>query len=451
MPRRLIAIAALSFGTALAIIDGAIVNVALPTIARDLRADNSAVVLIVTVYQLIFVMMLLPLSALGQIVGLRKVYQGGQILFAVSSLLCFFANSLPYLLVVRAFQALGAAAAMSVATALLRHVYPSKQLGRGLSVNSVVVSVSAAIAPTLGGGILAIAPWPWVFAGAVPFAVLSLVLGRSLPAVAAQAERYDVLAAIMCAATFGLVISGIEGTVHGDSPVVAMFVVAIGLIIGTIFVRSELRSPRPIMPVDLLGQPILALSVLGSLAAFIAQMTLLVSQPFRLQHVYGFSPAEVGAIIAPWPMTTMIVSPISGYLSDRYPAGILGGIGMAVAVTALVALAWLPPHPQFFDLAWRMALCGAGFGMFLSPNARAVINAAPYHRAASAGGLVSTVRFTGQTLGATVAAALLAMGLGNGPTPALVATGLAMIAGIASVARLRPALRHEGHQETPLV
>ena len=155
LPRRLYAILAVSFGTALIVIDGAIPTVALPTIARDLGVDNSSAVLVVTVYQLVLVMTLLPFSALGDRLGHRRLYQIGQIVFTIATILCFFARSLPFLLVVRAAQSLGAAAALSVSSAMLRAIYPARQLGRGLGINSVVVSSALALAPTLGGVVLA--------------------------------------------------------------------------------------------------------------------------------------------------------------------------------------------------------------------------------------------------------------------------------------------------------
>ena len=448
MPRRLRAIAAISFGTALVVIDGAIATVALPTIARDLRVDPSAAVAVVTVYQLVLVMLLLPFSGLGDRIGLKRLYQGGQVVFTIATILCFFAQSLPFLLIVRAAQAAGAAAALSVSSALIRQVYPAKHLGRGLGLNSVVVSSAAALAPTLGGLVLGVGPWPWVFASAVPFALVSLALGRALPDVPSSSTPFDVLGALLCAAMFGLVIGGLESAVHGDSPVVSAAVVAAGAFIGLLFVRRERHEPKPILPVDLLGRPVLALSTIGAFTAFIATMTLLLSLPFRLQHSYGFLPSEVGAVIAPWPLTTMFVAPIAGSLSDRYPAGALGGIGMVIAVAGLILLAFLPLHPSWIDVAWRMSLTGAGFGMFLSPNARLIIGSAPIDRAAAAGGLISTTRMVGQTVGATLVAALLALGIGSGSVPPLVAAGLALVAGICSLARLNPAIRNPRAAET---
>lgn len=441
-PKRYLAILAISFGTALVVIDGAIATVALPTIARDLKVDGSAAVFVVTIYQLVLVMTLLPFSALGDRVGLRRMYHYGQIVFVIATVLCFFARSLPFLLIVRAIQALGAAATLSVSSALLRSVYSARHLGRGLGINSVVVSTSVALAPTLGGLVLSVGPWPWVFASAVPFAIISLLLGRSLPPSVPRSGPYDILGAVLCAASFGLIIAGLETLVHGDSPVVASAIISAGIGTAIVFVRHEIAEERPIPPVDLLARPVLALSTAGALTAFMASMTLLIAMPFRLERAFGFSPGEVGIVLAPWPLTTMIVAPLAGALSDRYPAGALGGIGMVIATVALALLACLQPGAGSLDVGWRMALCGAGFGLFLSPNARLFVGSAPLERAASAGGLISTTRMTGQTLGATLAAALLALGLGSGSVPPLIAAGLAVIAGLCSLARPNPGLRN---------
>jgi len=438
LPRRLYAILAVSFGTALIVIDGAIPTVALPTIARDLRVDSSAAVTIVTVYQLVLVMLLLPFSGLGSRIGLKRMFQFGLMVFTIATVLCFFARSLPFLLIVRMAQAVGAAACLSVSQALLRNIYPRKHLGRGLGFNTLIVSSAGALAPPLGGFVLALGPWPWVFASAVPFALLSLAFGRALPDPRLRRDPYDVLGALMCAGTFGLVIGGLESGVHGDSPVVSAAIVATGLLLGALMVNREKASPAPILPVDLLRRRVIALSIFGSFCAFVGSMCLLVSLSFRLQHEFGYSPAEAGAVLSLWPITMMVVAPVAGNLSDRIPAGLLGGIGMAIGTVALLLLAWPPEHASFFDFGWRMALCGLGFGLFSSPNARLIIGSAPPDRTASAGGLTSTTRLVGQTSGATLVAALLAMNIGGGAIPCAVSAGLAFVAGVCSVARLRP-------------
>jgi DHA2 family multidrug resistance protein-like MFS transporter len=179
-------------------------------------------------------------------------------------------------------------------------------------------------------------------------------------------------------------------------------------------------------------------------------MTLILSLPFRLHQEYGFSPTQVGAVISPWPLGMMALGPLAGALSDRIPAGLLGGVGMGIASVSLLLLAYLPADADHFDIAWRMALSGAGFGLFLVPNARLIVSSAPVERAASAGGLVSTTRLTGQTLGATLVATLLAANLGSGRIPALVAAGLAVIAGLCSIARLTTVQRRPDEPEPPI-
>jgi DHA2 family multidrug resistance protein-like MFS transporter len=441
-PRRYLAILAVSCGTALAVIDGTVVTVALPTLAHDLDVHASTAVLVVTVYQLLLVMTLLPFSALGSRIGLRRLYQYGQLAFLVATVLCFFARNLPFLLLLRAIQALGAAAVLSVSSALIRSIYPARQLGRGLGIGNVVVAGSITLAPSLGGLVLSLASWPWIFAAASPLALLSLLIGRrALPEPLPRDDPYDVRAALLCALTFGLTISGLETAVHAGPALIAAALVAGGAVIGVVFVRRELASKIPILPVDLLMQPVVGLSALGGLLVFIASMSVMLSLPFRLQQNYGFAPGEVGAMITPWPLAMLLVGPAAGMLSDRFPAGMLGGVGMAIAVIGLLSLAFLPAQLSHFDMLWRMALAGVGFGLFGAPNARVIINSAPHERAASAGGLLSTTRLTGQTLGATVLAALLAVGVGGGPVPALLSAGLALLAGICSVARLRSSVR----------
>jgi MFS transporter, DHA2 family, multidrug resistance protein len=449
MPRRLVAVAAISSGVALVVIDGSIANVALPTIARDLNVPASAAVLVVTIYQLVLVMTVLPFSALGNRIGLRNIYRYGLMLFTIATALCFFARTLPFLLVVRATQALGAGAVFGVFSALLRSTYPPSQLGRGLGINTVIVASSSALAPTLGGLILGFASWPWVFVAAVPFAIVSLILGRSLPDPLPRDQPYDVLGAVLCASTFGLIVSGIESGVHGSSPEISAAMVIAGILIGRFFVKRELSATEPMLPLDLLGVPALGMAVGGALAMFIATMILIVVIPFRLQSEYGFSPSEVGTIFAAWPLTALLIAPLAGALSDRLPVSWLCTIGSLVAITGMLLFAFVPADAGRLAIAWRLSMCGAGLAMFAAPNARSIIGAAPLNRAAAAGGLIATNRLLGQTFGATIGAALLALGLGTGRLPAIVAAALTMIALLSALGRLRSKIRPGPASDVP--
>ena len=267
----------------------------------------------------------------------------------------------------RALQALGAAAVLSVATAMVGGIYTGGQLGRGLALNTLVATIAASAAPTLGGAILSVARWPWLFAVGVPLGVLSILIGnKALPDPHPRSGTFDVFGAVLCAATFGFVITGLESGVQGSSPVISAALVAVGIGIGVVFVRQELGQEHPILPVELLRERKIAFASTGSFTEFMASMLVVLSLPFRFQHL-GFSPTEIGVLLAPWPIAMMIGAPISGILSDQLPAGILGAIGITATASAMLALAFLPSVPCHFDIAWRVALCGLGFLMFFSP------------------------------------------------------------------------------------
>jgi DHA2 family multidrug resistance protein-like MFS transporter len=442
VPRRYAAAIAIGLGTILTTISGPMVTVALPTLSRELHVDPSAAVLVVTVYQLVLMMALLPFSALGDRIGHRTVYQYGQLVFVTATLLSFFAHSLPFLLVVRAFQAAGAAAALSVSSALVRSVYPSATLGRSLSFHTVIGASVASIAPTVGGAILAVARWPWLFAVLVPFGLLSILIGhKALPDPVKRNDPYDVLGAVMCAAMFGFGVTGLETAVHGDSPIISAALVALGITLGVIFVRREMGQPMPVLPVDLLRQASIALPSLGLLAGYIGSTMVSLLLPFQLQQEFHWSPVETGAVLAAWPLVVMFVAPVAGILSDRMSGGLLGAIGMTFGATGIASLAFLPAAPDHFDMIWRIGLCGFGFGLYQPPSSRQIVFSAPIERSAAAGALMTTTRGTAQTLGATAVAALLASGIGTGSTAPLIAAGLAVIAGICSILAYKPAIK----------
>jgi DHA2 family multidrug resistance protein-like MFS transporter len=166
-------------------------------------------------------------------------------------------------------------------------------------------------------------------------------------------------------------------------------------------------------------------------------MLALVSLPFLLQRAFGFTPVETGLLITPWPLAVAVVAPISGWLADRYPAGLLGVIGLLLFAAGLLSLGFVPAHPQAADIVWRMALAGAGFGLFQSPNNRAMITSAPRERSGGASGMLGTARLLGQTMGAALMALIFGRSGEHGETVSLfVATGFALAAAGVSARRM---------------
>lgn len=438
-PQRNWAMAAISVGISVAVLDGAIANVALPTIAGDLHVNPASSIWVVNAFQLAVTISLLAFSSLGDLWGYKKVYVGGLLLFSTTSLICALSDSFWTLVIARGLQGFGAAAITSVNTALLRIIYPAHLLPRGMGTNALIIAVAAAAGPTVAAGILSIANWPWLFAINVPIGLIAFGLSaKFLPAnpVKVEGQRFDVTSAILNALTFGLLICVIDGFAHDIHWYILIPGIFAMLAIGYFFIRRQLHHPFPLLPLDLMHNRTFSLSVITSVVAFIAQMLALVSIPFFFQRVLHLSEVATGLLLTPWPLATMISAPLAGRLMDRINGGILGGIGLAIFGLALCLLALLPDHPTHFDIIWRMVIGGIGFGTFLTPNNSTIIASAPPNRSGGASGMLGMARLLGQTVGAAIAALMFAFFPGNSMKMSLLfGAGIAIVSAIVSSLR----------------
>ncbi|ALV92043.1 MULTISPECIES: MFS transporter [Pantoea] len=440
VPQRYGAIITIALGIMMAVLDGAIANVALPTIARELNASPAESIWIVNAYQIAIVISLLSLSFLGDMLGYRRVYQVGLALFIATSLFCALSSSLNMLTVARILQGFGGAALMSVNTALIRIIYPQRFLGRGMAINSLIVAVSSAAGPTVAAAILSIASWKWLFLINIPIGVLALWLAlRFLPDNTQKAtqQKFDVPSAIMNALFFGLLISALSGFAQGQNRGLILGEVVALVVVGVVFIRRQLSMTVPLLPVDLLRIPIFAMSMCTSVCSFCAQMLAMVSLPFFMQNVLGRDEVATGLLLTPWPLATSVMAPIAGRLIGRVHAGLLGGLGLAIFASGLFLLALLPSQPTDADIIWRMILCGAGFGLFQSPNNHTIVSSAPRNRSGGASGMLGTARLVGQSMGAALVALMLNLFNDGGTHASLVLAGIfASVAAVVSMARM---------------
>ncbi|SKA34827.1 MFS transporter, DHA2 family, multidrug resistance protein [Enhydrobacter aerosaccus] len=439
VPQRYWAMLTVALALIMAVLDGAIANVALPTIAADVQASPASSIWVVNAYQLVITISLLPMASLGEHYGYRRVYQVGLAVFTIGSLACALSSSLTTLTLARVVQGFGAAGIMSVNGALVRYIYPRHQLGRGIGLNALLVGVSSAVGPTVAAGILSVASWPWLFAVNVPIGLAAFAIAaRSLPVNPLSGQRFDMLSALLNALTFGLLITGIDGLGQGESGGLEIIQLVLAALIGVALVRRQLSLPSPLLPVDLLRIPVFRLSILTSICSFGAQMLAYVSMPFYLQNALGRSEVTTGLLMTPWPLMTAVIAPLAGRLADRYPSGMLGGIGLGAMAIGLGLLATLSAHPSDFDIAWRMAICGLGFGLFQSPNNRTLLSSAPRERSGGASGMLATARLIGQTIGAAVVALLFGLYPANSiPLAIGLATAIAAVAALLSLLRVK--------------
>ncbi len=440
--RRYTGILAVYCGIMLTVLDGTIVNVALPSLTQYFHVEASATVWVVNAYQLVITMLLLTFAALGDRLGYKPIFITGISLFTLSSAACAASPSLPFLVGARVVQGIGAAMAMSVNTALVRMIYPPDKLGRGMGYNAMVVSLSTVAGPTLTGGILSISSWHWLFLINLPIGVAAVLLGiKYLPTnetIDRNKEPFDRVSAIESAALLWLIVNVMDDfTKSTDWRLVAAECAAI-LIIGWFFVRRQNKFAHPLLPVDLLRIPLFSMSVCTSICSFCAQMLAMVSLPFLLTDL-GKDPLQIGLLISPWPIGVMIAAPIAGRIVERVHGGLLGAIGMGVFAFGLLMLFLLPHNCSAMDIAWRMLLCGLGYGTFQTPNNVTLASSAPRNRSGAAGGMQSIARVLGQTFGTTgvaVAFHLIANNEHASNTCLLAAMCIAILASILSALRL---------------
>jgi len=440
IPRRYWSVISIWLALTMAVLDGAIANVALPVIAHQLGASPAASVWVINAYQLTITILLLPLAALGDRIGYKCIYIPGLALFTLGSVGCAAGGTLTLLIAARVFQGIGAACIMSMNAALVRATYPANMLGRGIGYNAMVLSVSAAVGPTLAAIILSVATWQWLFLINLPIGIAALIVGRkALPEPQGHGRPFDWASAMLSAAMMGLIVFGAE-TFARESSSIGFAMVIVGMLAGAALVWREWAAPNPLMPLDLLRIPIFTLSISTSVVSFAAQMLAYVSIPFLFQSVLGRSVFATGLLMTPWPLAVGVAAPLAGRLADRINAGLFGGIGLAIFAAGLFFLSRLGASPDNFDIVWRMALCGLGFGLFQSPNNRTIVSAAPKPRSGAAGGMLATARLLGQTTGAvTVGVAFHLAGVHVTPMLLFAASIAALIAAGISLLRLNVA------------
>ena len=385
-------------------LDVNIANTALPTMARELGVAPATSIWIVNAYQIASVATLFTFAALGQLYGAARIYRIGVLIFIAASLVCALSHQFGMLIAGRVLQGLGASAVFAITPALYREVFPRAQLGRALGINATIVATSTAAGPALGGFILAIASWQWIYAINVPFGIANVVLNRALPDDKRNAGRLDLASALASALGFALLISGLSSIArHGAAATTALSLI-VGILAFAWFIRRQTQMDRPMLAVELFRIPAFSLAGATGFAGFAAQALAYVSLPFFFQITFGATPLESAFLMISWPIVLGLTSPFAGRLSDRYSPGLLATIGLGVLGCGLALYALLPAHPDTPQVVLAGAVCGLGFGLFKSPNDRQLMMNAPRELSSSASGVLAAVRSSGQAVGAALVA-----------------------------------------------
>ena len=410
---RYIAIGSVLLVLAMTVLDGTVVNVALPILANEFNISDASAVWIVTVYQLIITMLLLPVSSLGDIFSYRRNYIIGIIVFTLGSAFCGLSPNFQTIIIARSVQGVGAAMVMAVNVALVRLIYPPEYLGRGLAVNTMVIAIASAAGPSLAGFILSIASWHWLFLINIPLGIAAFLMAyRYLPPNPKRDHKikFDTVGAIANVIVFGSLFYALGNYARGGDQFSNSLLLLCGIVVGIFYIRHLHGHQDPMLPIDLLHSKLYSLSIFTYTSSFIAQNIAMIALPFLFLNGFGLSELTTGLLMTPWPLATMIVSPFAARFIEKHNAGATAAFGMLVYAAGLLLLLTIPigTGVSEWDIAWRMALCGCGFGIFQTPNATVMISATPVSRSGAAGGFQSTARIGGQTFGATLVTLIFA-------------------------------------------
>lgn len=440
--RKYIAVIALQIVLVMTVLDVTVVNVTLPILAEKFSISSSTAVWIVTVYQLVITMLLLPVSSIGDLHSYKRTFLVGVVVFTLSSALCAASPTFATFVAARALQGIGAACVMGVNIALVRLIYPREILGRGMALNAMCIAVATAAGPTIAGAVLSIASWHWLFLVNVPLGIAAFFIGWRLlpsnPTSPASRPRFDWISAIENMVVFGLLFYALGNFTRKGDMTLSAVLLAVSLTVGFFYIRRQYHHEQPLLPVDLFRNSMYSMSIVTSVSSFIAQNVAMIALPFLYLDHYHFSAITTGLLMTPWPLATMIVSPVAARYVERHNPGATAALGMCVFIVGVLLLLFTGSAPGEWDIAWRMAVCGVGFGLFQTPNNIVMVMATPVNRSGGAGGVQSTARLVGQTLGATVVSsvfALIASQLGAIHVCLYVSVGFAACAGFFSYTR----------------
>ncbi|GAB4261356.1 MFS transporter [Thermincola ferriacetica] len=425
--RRFQVLIAVAVGTFMGPLDSSVVNIALPSIRSYFQVSFSSVEWVVMAYLLIISSLLLTFGRLGDLYGHKRIYIWGFVVFTIGSLLCGLAPSIGFLIAFRVLQAIGAGMLMSMGPAIVTDVAPPKERGKYMGVIAVSVSIALSTGPVLGGFLTAKFGWPSIFYINVPVGILSIILAqRVIPDSGGQgAQPFDIKgAALVFLALVAILLPLSYAEKVGWSNPYIVTSLAVGILLFVAFVFLEKRLAHPMVDLSLFKNRLFSMSNLSALLNYVAMFSVVLLMPFYLQQLRGMPPSKAGLMLIPMPLTTMLIAPISGALSDRVDTRYFSSLGMAITALGMWLLSNLDFESSNLTVVLALVTVGLGSGIFQTPNNSAIMGAVPPYRRGIASSLLAGMRNVGMVLGVAVSGAVFTSHL-NYLTRKLAAAGIA--------------------------
>ncbi|OKP84564.1 multidrug MFS transporter [Paenibacillus sp. P32E] len=408
--KRWIILIVLNLFTFMSTLDGSIVNIALPVLVKELQLPMAQVEWVTTGYLMAICAAILFFGKLGDIAGKIRIFKTGTVIFIIGSLLCGLSASLPFLIASRVIQAIGASMTMANSQGIVTDIFPATERGKALGLIGTFVSLGSIAGPSLGGIIVSALGWEYIFWVNVPIGLIAIVLGwKVLPKDLVRVKsRIDLPGSLLFAIFIVTLFAGLllgQQLGYGDSRILSALIAAAAAFI--VFIIVELRRTQPLLQLSLFKNPLFSLSILCAFLVFVANFCFNIIAPFYAQNMLNLSPFYAGFLLMLFPISMVVVAPLSGALSDKIGSEFLTFAGLIVMVIAQFGLARLHDGSAVALVGVWIAMLGIGSGLFQSPNNSLVMSKVPRTQLGSAGSVNSLVRNVGMVVGITIATTLL--------------------------------------------
>lgn len=434
--RKWYVMAAVAMSIFLATIDGSIVNIALPTLVRDLNTNFATVQWVVLSYLLTLTTLMLGIGRLADIRGKKPIYVAGFVVFTIGSVLCALAPTVYWLIGFRVLQAVGGAMVMALGAAIVTEAFPPQERGKALGTIGSMVSLGVVAGPLMGGLILSSASWHWIFLVNLPVGIVGTYIAqRFVPAIQPPGgQRFDFVGAgTLFTSLIALLLGLTFGQEQGFANPLSLALFAVWLVFLTIFIAIELRVSSPMIDLRLFRNRRFSINLGTGFITFVSISGMFILMPFYLENILGYPIQLVGPLQAVVPVMLGIMAPIAGSLSDRFGSRRITIIGLVALLIGYLAITTLSMETRALGYILRTLPIGLGMGIFQSPNNSAIMGAVPRERLGIASGLLSMTRTLGQTVGISIMGAIwassvagrmgydVAGGATNAPAPVQVA------------------------------
>lgn len=409
MSEKIKALVVLGIFTFMSTLDGSIVNIALPTMSRELNVSTSQITWVVTIYLIVISALVLIFGRLGDLIGKSRVTKVGWGIFIIGSLLAGInvGLGLPFLLLARVIQAVGASMFMATGFGIISEIFPIENRAKALSISSMFVSVGSITGPALGGLILQFTSWNYIFWINVPIGILAWVVGRkALPDNKGKGNVKDIDlkgSFLMMAVIISLFLALNFGQSLGWTSPIIFFLTSIGIILFILFVLVENKVKEPLLELKIFTSPLFSMSLLMALLNFTVAMFSSILLPFYLQNYKGYEPGTAGLIMMTYPIAMLIFSPIGGTFADKIDKEVVTFVGITGIVLSQLGYLLINSQSEAWLIVVLLFIQGMSMGIFQSPNNALVMETVERKYLGIAGSVNSLVRNVAFVLGTSLA------------------------------------------------